>query len=296
MLVAKRDPFHPTAQNTSHSDFFAEQRPNRAAGFSRTMTALQMLGTLLGIPLAIASGYTMYHANFSSEATCQSLRANIVSMLDKSVDARTRHMLVRKDVESFEQSCGRVDPDATAAFKALLASDRAAAVAPRTEPKPVEAKAKEIVRKAEPKVEVKTVPHDVAAAPAKPAPADAAMSDAAWLAAVRGALTPDDAEPAKPAKAKEAVINTPPPVPLDAAHPNAELRVSPPPPPPPAAASPAAAPLPPPSTIANAPAPQADGNHPVPPAEVPAAQPGEPAHHSWIGRIPFVGQMIESKR
>ena len=88
---------------------------------------LQVVGSLLAIPVGLASGYSIYRANFSVETTCQSLRANIVSMIDKSVDAGTRRMLVRRDVETFEQTCGTVDPDATAAFKALLAADKPAA-------------------------------------------------------------------------------------------------------------------------------------------------------------------------
>ena len=122
MLVARRDPFHPGAQHDPHSDFDSAPRPARAPRLMRTMSALQMIGTLLAIPLGLGSAYTMYRANFSVEASCQSLRANIVSMLDKSVDARTRHMLVHRDVVTFEQSCGGVDPDATAAFKALSAA------------------------------------------------------------------------------------------------------------------------------------------------------------------------------
>ena len=93
------------------------------------MTVLQMVGALLAVPVGIGSAYSMYQANFSPEATCKSLRVNIVRMLDKNVDAGTRHMLVRRDVEAFEHTCGTVDPDATAAFKALLAAEKAPAPA-----------------------------------------------------------------------------------------------------------------------------------------------------------------------
>ena len=154
MLVAKRDPFHPGAHDNSHSDFDIGPRPARAPRLARTMSALQMVGTLLAVPLGIGSAYTMYRANFSAESTCQSLRASIVSMLDKNVDAHTRHLLARHDVETFEKSCASVDPDATAAFKALLAADAKPAPA-HAEAKPAavkqpEEKPKELVRKAEP--------------------------------------------------------------------------------------------------------------------------------------------------
>ena len=119
MLVAKRDPFHPGAHDASFRIRAPPRMPGSAAPrLARAMSALQIVGTLLAIPVGIGSAYSMYRANFSVEATCQSLRANIVVMLDKSVDASTRHMLVRRDVEAFEHSCGAVDPDATAAFKA----------------------------------------------------------------------------------------------------------------------------------------------------------------------------------
>ena len=112
-----------------------------------------MLGSLLAMPVGLGSAYSMYRANFSVEATCKSLRANIVSMLDKNVDAGTRHMLVRRDVEAFEHTCGTVDPDATTAFKALLAADKA----PRRRDRGrsgaarAEAQPKPAVRKTEPR-------------------------------------------------------------------------------------------------------------------------------------------------
>ena len=154
MLVAKRDPFHPGAHDNSHSAFDLGARPARAPRLARTMSVLQMVGTLLAVPLGIGSAYTMYRANFSAESTCQSLRVSIVAMLDKNVDAHTRHLLARHDVETFEKSCASVDPDATAAFKALLAADAmpkpARTEAKPAEVKPPEEKPKEVARKAEP--------------------------------------------------------------------------------------------------------------------------------------------------
>ena len=118
--------FHPGAHDAAY-------RPDRGAHavraprLARTVTMLQVLGSLLAIPLGLASAYSIYRANFSPETTCQSLRANIVSMLDKSVDAaHPAHAGAPRRV-TFEQNCGAVDPDATAAFKALLATDGAAA-------------------------------------------------------------------------------------------------------------------------------------------------------------------------
>ena len=104
-------------------------RSERHRGLTRFVTAIQMVGSLLAVPVGIASAYSFYRANFSPEITCQSLRSGIVAMLDKSVDAATRRILVRRDVEAFEKACAAVDPDATAAFKALLAVEKTAAPA-----------------------------------------------------------------------------------------------------------------------------------------------------------------------
>ena len=201
MLVARRDPFHPGAHDTLLSEGTAAHAVGVLPRLARTMSVLQMVGTLLAVPLGIASIYSMYRANFSVETSCQNLRANIVTMLDKSVDVRTRHMLVRRDVLAFEQRCGSVDPDATAAFKALLAQDTAAvAAAPvrRIEAKPAEG-ARKVELRAETKTETKTEAEAEAKSEAKvetkTVQREAAVSDAAWLAAVRGALTTHAAEP-----------------------------------------------------------------------------------------------------
>lgn len=208
MLVASRDPFHG-----SHD---VPATPSVGGRLARTMSLLQVLGTVLAIPVGIGSAYTMYKSNFTAEASCQSLRANIIQILDKSVDASARHMLVRRDVEAFEKTCGSVDPDAAAAFKGLLAVDKTsvAAVSRRVEvqPKAAEVKAaeaKSVERKIEPKVEPKL---EVVAKPvAKPVapvaavaavtvvPRDAVKSDTEWLDAVRGALKapPADADVAE---------------------------------------------------------------------------------------------------
>jgi hypothetical protein len=275
MLVAKRDPFESGAPNHHSSHDFGAQ-PARPP-LARAMSALQTFGTLLAIPLGIGSAYTMYHANFAPETTCQNLRASIVAMLDKGVDARTRHMLVRRDVEAFEKSCGSVDPDATAAFKSLLANDTASLKRPVA--KPAGDKPEEVVRKAESKAEPKPDIGTIKTAEAAPAPREQ-LTDAAWLAAVRGALGPAESQAARPdamalaAAPQLVMLQAPPP-----SEPRASL-------PPPVAAAPQ-------PVIADAAAPDAD--HPVPPAPIP--QPVAPAHEqsrlgSIIQQIPFVGQAI----
>lgn len=224
MLVASRDPFHG-----SHDVPAAHSAGGRLA---RTVSFLQVLGTVLALPVGIGSAYTMYKSNFTAEASCQSLRANIIQILDKSVDASARHMLVRRDVEAFEKTCGGVDPDAAAAFKNLLAVDKTSVAAmPRrieAQPKAAEAKpaevkavavkpaelkaadAKPVERKIETKAEAKADTKPEAKTAAKPAAPPAAVaavaaivpppvvvrSDTEWLDAVRGALKAPPADAA----------------------------------------------------------------------------------------------------
>src|SRR5215475_655969 len=129
MVVARRDPpLHVDARDAASPNFSAYPAP-KASKLARFVTVIQMTGSLLAVPVGIASAYSFYRANFSPETTCQSLRSNIVAMLDKSVDAATRRVLVRRDVEAFEKTCGAVDPDATTAFKTLLAVEKTAASA-----------------------------------------------------------------------------------------------------------------------------------------------------------------------
>lgn len=231
MLVASRDPFHGAHDNSPS--------PGVGNRLTRTMGALQIVGTILAIPVGLGSAYTMYTSNFTAEASCKALRANIIQILDKSVDASARHMLVRRDVVSFEQTCGSVDPDAAAAFKTLLAVDKTPALAAaavrridtsaKAAEKPVERKIEakaqpkvdvKVEAKAEPKVEVKPEakqPAVKAVAAVAPAQRDPATSDTAWLEAVRGALvnrTPDAApavDVVEP-KAAEAKVAEPKPV------------------------------------------------------------------------------------
>src|SRR6202142_649688 len=196
MLVARRDPFHPGAHDAS-SSHGADVAGRAAPRLARTVSMLQVVGSLLAIPVGLASGYSIYRANFSVDTTCQGLRANIVSMIDKSVDAGTRRMLVRRDIETFEQSCGAIDPDATAAFKALLAADKPAAPVVAPVARRPDAPPKELGHKAEPPAQ------GTAKMPAVASPTvatdsvrrDPAVSDAQWLDAVRQALVVHGAEP-----------------------------------------------------------------------------------------------------
>jgi hypothetical protein len=314
MLVASRDPFHPGVHDAS--------KPPRGSRVARAMSALQIAGTLLAIPVGIGSAYTMYRTNFTVDATCQSLRNNIIALLDKSVDAGTRHKLVRHDIEAFEQTCGGVDPDATAAFKSLLAAEKAPAATATA--KPVEAKSEPVARKAEPRpaVAVKQTP---AVAPAAKTEAAAAArdpsSDAVWIAAVRQALVsqaePKSVSESKPAvelpkaaaltpapsaePARAAPIVLAPPVARDI-RPPAETPTPATPPVSLAPPAPEQAPaLPPATAVAIAPAPPKDDGHPVPPEVVPDSVPVVPAKaeehtRSRLGeiaaKIPLVGWAI----
>ena len=330
MLVARREPpFHADPHNPGPIN------PNiypaaRASKLTRFVTAIQLVGSLLAVPIGIASAYSFYRANFSPDTTCQNLRSGIVAMLDKSVDAATRRILVRRDVVAFEKACGTVDPDATAAFKTLLndekASHAAAAAAPTT-PKVqhVETLPKEPARKVEPRPQTvaKQPAASVATAEAEPTRRDPAVSDAQWLDAVRQALVTHKQEtrdpvPAKASSAPEPVTRSMPheaALPAPAAAPSApvvtpaspvtvpSVAVSTP-------AVPAAPALPAPISIAPPPpTQQADVDHPVPPGAIPDAMPpaekadaAKPDEHGqsrvrkWISEIPLLGSVVENGR
>ena len=325
MLVARRDPpFH------SDADPRAPLNPNspltpRASKLPRFVMFMQLFGSLVAVLVGIGSGYSFYRANFSPEATCQTLRSGIIALLDKSVDVAARRVLVRRDIETFERTCAAVDPEATAAFKSLLAAEKTAAPPPspaiaapavppaapkvqrsepaqaqRSEPAP-----KEPVRKPEPRPQVTAKQPPANTTPAAPEPArrDSAVSDAQWLEAVRQALVtqkPDrrPVEAAKPSAvapvARPVTQETPP-------QPPADIRPDP--------AAPAVAPtLPRPITIAPAPAQRVDADHPVPPESIPdgrppasasKAKPDEPDRShigKWISEIPLLGPVLDNGR
>jgi hypothetical protein len=308
MLVARRDPFHPGAHDAS-SSHGADVAGGGAPRLAHTVSMLQVVGSLLAIPVGLASGYSIYRANFSVDTTCQGLRANIVSMIDKSVDAGTRRMLVRRDIETFEQTCGATDPDATAAFKALLAADKPAAPVAAPVARRPDAPPKELVRKAEPPAQATAKLPAAASPPAAAAVVrrDPAVSDAQWLDAVRQALVVHGAEPPMVDTAKVPVA----PAAVSAQRPAQQEAVLPPQAPSVAAPAPVMSPiapaLPPAASVATpATPPQADADHPVPPSMIPesaaaadadAAKTDEQSHsrvRKWIAKIPLVNTVVEN--
>ncbi|HYC16905.1 MAG TPA: hypothetical protein VEC94_06855 [Pseudolabrys sp.] len=315
MLVARRDPpFHVDANDETRPNNSGTYPARKASGLTRFVTAIQMFGSLLAVPVGIASGYSFYRANFSPETTCQGLRSGIVAMLDKNVDAATRRILVRRDVETFEKTCGSVDPDATAAFKTLLAVEMTAAPVAVAPPAPkaqkVEAVPKEPVRKVEPRPQAPAKQPVMAATPvaAEPVRREPDISDAQWLDAVRQALVTHKEsvsapvlDSARPQPAPAAVARPASPDPVLAA-PSA--------PSPTPVVKPSAAPsLPPAVSIAPSPgAAQAIDDHPVPPGSIPDSIPPTNADIAksdeqsrsrigkWISTIPLLGPVVDNAR
>jgi len=326
MLVARRDPPFDGGADDAGPNHFPSPR---ASGFTRFMTAIQLFGSLLAVPVGIASAYSFYRANFSPDTTCQTLRSGIISLLDKSVDASTRRILVRRDVEAFEKTCAAVDPDATAAFKALLAADKPTATAKAAVPATgsvtpsTEERAKETVRKIEPKPQVAAKQSAPATPTTEPVRREPAVSDAQWLDAVRQALVthkPEDrpVEAAKPQTVttpaarptQEAALPSPSATP--APTPNAVHAVPAPVPSVPVSAPLAAPALPPPVSIAPPPTQRVDADHPVPPGSIPDGLPvaetpkpqetTSPQEHDrsriskWISAIPLLGPAVDNAR
>ena len=201
MLVARREPpFHADPHNPGPVDpgVYAAAK---ASKLTRFVTAIQLVGSLLAVPIGIASAYSFYRANFSPDTTCQNLRSGIIAMLDKSVDAATRRILVRRDVEAFEKTCGTVDPDATAAFKTLLNDEKVASAMPRPSSRRRQWLRRCSASRRWPKSRFARLRHvrnrwpnnrrqvvATVAPRAKPVRRDPAVSDAQWLDAVRQAL------------------------------------------------------------------------------------------------------------
>jgi hypothetical protein len=253
---------------------------------------MQLLGSLLAVPIGLASAYSIYRANFSPETTCQTLRTGIIAMLDKSVDAGARRMLVRGDVLKFEQDCAAVDPDAVAAFKTLLTEEKkpvaAAAVVQHSE-----TAVKEVARKAEPRPQqvvkeapVVKVPAVKAPVAAEPVRREASVSDAQWLEGVRQAMTVhSEKHEADVADRPLTLGSAPHPLHQTVMYPETEAAA-------PALVTTPIAPAP---AIATSPPPDAD--HPVPPNAIPypyeatAAKPDKrPSLVSrWIARVPLLG-------
>lgn len=258
MLSAQRDPIpgHGTPDGSSapRPSVGPHQSANTPA-FTRFIAGVQILATMLAIPVGLASGYSIYRANFSPEAKCGTLRANIISMLDKNADASTLRLLVRRDVATFERSCASVDPDAVAAFKALLVKPAPVAVAAPNEAKRAPAARPEPAKRVVAKTAIANKTASPKAAPAKPAHSNA---DADWLAEVRRALVKHG--PVTHAVAADAPLALSPPTGQPMGQP---LPVQ----------TQAAPPLPPTASVADAPAPRAqvdrNDDHPVPPAPIP---------------------------
>lgn len=317
-MAARREPtFHGVGRADDHHPSVASIHPGQpiksASHFTRFISGFQAISTLIGVPLALASGYTLYRTNYAPETSCANLRASIVSMLDKNVDPATRRMLVKRDVEAFERSCASFDPDAQAAFRTLLTTDRTAAqAAPATKPMPKPAVvAKEDVKKAEPakeavKAELRPaiVEKKAVAAVAEPeataqaTPQAAPMSDSRWLDAVRHALKTEQSAEAGERAAARKVVTQEPVVPSKPGEPvlNPGWTVAAPPVQP--VAQGAAAPLPPALAVSDTQRTMpADPNRPVPPAAIPAAQyggtNGSTNSGSWVAQIPFVGRIID---
>ncbi len=323
MLVARRD---PPLHSGAADDLRAYGHSVRHT--SRFMSVVQVISTLVAIPVGLASVYSIYHSNFTVEARCETLRGSIISMLDKSTDASTLRMLVRRDVVTFETSCGAVDPDAVKAFKALLTVKAAPKAAPTEAPKqvvqePSKEPAREATKKpveiAKPAALPKATPVApvVEAKPAETKPAEAKSvrrdgetSDANWINSVREALTHAPAEQEQTAKAPPATLTQPvettmQPSPAPAVVPPrpAQARVVPEAPaaPPVSLAAPVAPALPDPVPVAAAPTPTPARNHPVPPRSIPDAQaeaqpiakPAEPSSsHSWLTKIPLLNRVV----
>jgi hypothetical protein len=310
MLVARRDPpLHPGEYDHSRAHV-------GHAHHSRFMTAVQVIGTLVGIPVGLASVYSIYHSNFTVEARCETLRGGIISMLDKRADASTLRMLVRRDVVTFENNCGSVDPDAVKAFKALLA-ERPPTVAPvaHATPTPAVAPSQQVTHEPshQPAEIVKqATPPKAAPAPtiveARPGRRDSETSDATWINSVRDALThapaqddaiaapvktPVAAQPAPPVIQATPVAPPPPHVVHETPAPQQPQAIH--------EAAPLAAPaLPAPLPITAAPAPVAAADHPVPPGSIPDAEvdaeptgkPGDKPGHSWMANIPILNRVV----
>lgn len=315
MLVARRDPpFHGDVGDAAPVDFETSPR-SKAPRAARFVTAIQMIGTLLAVPVGIGSAYTFYRANFSPETTCQSLRSGIIAMLDKGVDASTRRILVRRDVETFEKTCAAVDPEATDAFKTLLGAEKSAppvaAVAPSPKAQANDSAPKEAVHKPElkPQATPKQAATNTQAPAAKNVRRDASESDTQWLDAVRQALVTHQpaSRPVETSKAR--------PMPQPSARPaqrDAEPSV-PPATAPTAMPAPAVVPaLPPPVAIAPAPAQKnvvqtQDPGHPIPPGSIPSSEAvvatetktdesGRSRIGKWISAIPLLGPVVDNAR
>src|SRR5689334_8470371 len=73
MLVARRD---PPFESGAHTPLHPHMHMHLPRQSSRFVSALQIVGTLVGIPVGLATIYSVYHSSFTVEARCETLRAN----------------------------------------------------------------------------------------------------------------------------------------------------------------------------------------------------------------------------
>jgi hypothetical protein len=81
---------------------------------------LQITGAALGIPAAAAGTFAAYQSYFSTDATCQRLRNDIIGIMERNVPAETKRSLLKKEVAEFDKLCGDGDPEARAIFQAAM--------------------------------------------------------------------------------------------------------------------------------------------------------------------------------
>jgi hypothetical protein len=96
----------------------------------RVVTTLQLVGAALGIPAAAAGSYSAYQNYFSTEATCQRLKTNILAVMERRITADAKRTLLRKDIAEFDKNCGDGDPDARTVFQAAMQQLEPAGVKP----------------------------------------------------------------------------------------------------------------------------------------------------------------------
>jgi hypothetical protein len=102
---------------------------------------LQITGAALGIPAAAAGTFAAYQSYFSTDATCQRLRNDIIGIMERNVPAETKRSLLKKEVTEFDKLCGDGDPEARAIFRAAMSEHPAESGAPSGAAAPVYADA-----------------------------------------------------------------------------------------------------------------------------------------------------------
>jgi hypothetical protein len=204
MLVATRDPMlQPGPHDSSRPPHDPRHglradpahAPPRTARFA---SLLQIAGSLMAIPVGLASAYSIYKANFSPDTQCQALRTSIIAMIDKKIDAPTRRMLVRRDVETFEKVCGNFDPDAKAAFATLLGEPHAGPVRPAP-----------VAKVEPPKIEPKAEAPKVESVKAEPAKTDPIKAELAKSEPTKAQPLKSEAAKTEPAKSESVKAEVP---------------------------------------------------------------------------------------